>query len=58
MPQYTLSVQGNIYKTITTTDGIDVGTVTNMINTDIANGNVTIDASLPLNISIAPVAGT
>jgi hypothetical protein len=55
MPQYTISVQGNVYKTITTTDGYNLATVNTIIQSDIANGIIKIDAGQPLNITITPV---
>jgi hypothetical protein len=58
MPQYTISVQGNVYKTITAENGYDLGTVNTIISADIANGVVRVDAGLPLNITITPVPNT
>jgi hypothetical protein len=55
MPQYTISVQGNVYKTITTTDGYNLATVNTIIQSDIANGIIKIDTGQPLNITITPV---
>jgi hypothetical protein len=58
MPQYTISVQGNIYKTITAEGGYNLATVNTIINADIANGIVRVDASRPLDIVITPIPNT
>jgi hypothetical protein len=56
MPQYTISVQGNVYKTITTTTGYNMGAISTIINADIASGNLKINPSEPISIVISPVA--
>jgi hypothetical protein len=58
MPQYTISVQGTVYKTITVDGAYNLGTVNTIISADIASGNVKIDFGKPLDIVIAPVPNT
>ena len=56
MAQYTISVQGNVYKTITTTTGYNFGSISAIINADISSGALKIDPSKPIDIVISPTA--
>ena len=58
MPQYTISVQGTVYKTITSEGGYNLGTVNTIISSDISSGSIKIDPSKPLDIVITPVPNT
>jgi hypothetical protein len=55
MAQYNITVQDKPYKTITTTDGYNYGTIAADVYAGIASGAVSIDYGKPINIGIIPI---
>jgi hypothetical protein len=55
MATYDIVVQGNLYATVTTDDGYNAGEVMSHVYGDIASGNLVVDKTKPVSISIVPV---
>jgi hypothetical protein len=55
MGQYSIYVQGNLVTTTTTTDGYNLGEILSELSADIASGNIAVDSTQPMSISVQSV---
>lgn len=55
MGQYSIYVQGNLVATTTTTDGYNLGEILSELSADIASGNIAVDSTQPMSISVQSV---
>ena len=55
MATYNIIVQGKVYGTVTTDNGYNAAEVFGHVYSDIHSGNLVVDSTQPVGISIVPV---
>ena len=55
MGTFNIVVQGQVYGTVTTDNGYNTAEIIGQVFSDIKSGNLVIDATQPVGVSITPV---